>query len=61
MVEWVFESSPGGVIGCCGANVDLKWVFRPVSSLGSGSINGSMSACCALSMMRVFPKNVCSR
>jgi hypothetical protein len=34
-------------MGSCGANVDRKCVFKPVSSLGSGSIRGSIRACFA--------------
>lgn len=42
-------ADPGGVMGpsCLGANVERKWEFRPVSSLGSGSIRGSINAWCA--------------
>src|SRR4051812_47542093 len=48
--------SAGGVMGCCGANVDLKRVFRPVSSLGSGSIRGSINSCCACEVSRCHKK-----
>lgn len=43
-------ADPGGVMGpsCLGAKVERKWEFRPVSSLGSGSIKGSINAWCAL-------------
>jgi hypothetical protein len=34
-------------MGAAGANVERKWLFNPVSSLGSGSIKGSISACLA--------------
>jgi hypothetical protein len=42
-------ADPGGVMGpsCLGAKVERKWEFRPVSSLGSGSIRGSINAWCA--------------
>jgi hypothetical protein len=47
--EWAFEISPipGGVMGVWGPKVERKCEFRPVSSLGSGSIKGSISAWCA--------------
>jgi hypothetical protein len=41
------SAAPGGVIGSWGPKVDRKCVFRPVSSLGSGSIRGSIMAWCA--------------
>jgi hypothetical protein len=51
-------ADPGGVMGSCGANVDRKCVFKPVSSLGSGSIRGSISACCAYKISDVL-SNMC--
>ena len=47
--DWLTRpAEPGGVASPWrGAKVDPKWLFRPVSSLGSGSVKGSRSACCA--------------
>ena len=48
------ESDPGGgVMFWRGAKVDLKCELRPVSSLGSGSIKGSIKAWCACEVSRL--------
>lgn len=46
-LEWAEWAVPGGVILSWGANVEPKWLFSPVSSLGCGSTSGSIMACCA--------------
>lgn len=48
------SADPGGVIGAAGAKVERKWLLSPVTSLGSGSIRGSMIARCACENQHVY-------